>query len=154
MLPIFLYTIFLPAIWRIIPITAITALKVAVESSCARPLASPSRYERHNIHPVILVPMLAPMMIPIAWLTFIIPELTKPTTITVVADELWITAVTPVPRRIPFRGLLDNFHRIISSLLPATFLSPSPIRDIPNKNNATPPRSDMTICNPGIIRPP
>ena len=34
------------------------------------------------------------------------PELTKPTTITDVADEDWITAVTPVPSRIPLIGVL------------------------------------------------
>ena len=41
---------------------------------------------------------------PIACRTFIMPELTKPTAITDVADEDCITAVTPVPRRIPLTG--------------------------------------------------
>ena len=38
-------------------------------------------------HDVIVVPMLAPIIMPTACVSFIIPELTKPTTITVVADE-------------------------------------------------------------------
>ena len=38
-------------------------------------------------HAVTVVPMLAPMMIPIACATFIIPEFTNPTTITVVAED-------------------------------------------------------------------
>ena len=59
---------------------------VAVERSCAIPL-DPSMYDKQRIHPVILVPMFAPMMIPIACATFIIPEFTKPTTITDVADD-------------------------------------------------------------------
>ena len=50
--------------------------------------------------------MLAPMMIPMAWATFIIPEFTNPTTMTVVAEEDWMMAVTAVPRRIPFKGVL------------------------------------------------
>ena len=37
--------------------------------------------------PVMVVPMLAPMMIHTACFRVIIPELTKPTTITVVAEE-------------------------------------------------------------------
>ena len=40
-----------------------------------------------RIDAVILVPILAPMMIPIACFNFIIPELTKPMTITVVAED-------------------------------------------------------------------
>ena len=39
-------------------------------------------------HPVTVVPMLAPMITPIAWVRFMIPAFTNPTTITVVADEL------------------------------------------------------------------
>ena len=39
-------------------------------------------------HPVTVVPIFAPMITPIAWVRFIIPALTKPTTMTVVAEEL------------------------------------------------------------------
>ena len=53
------------------------------------PLIPPS----DNNHPVTVVPMLAPMMTWIACLKFISPEFTNPTTITVVAEELWIIAV-------------------------------------------------------------
>ena len=42
---------------------------------------------RLKIQEVIVVPTLAPMIIPTAWDNFIIPELTKPTTITVVAED-------------------------------------------------------------------
>ena len=45
----------------------------------------------------MVVPMLAPIMIHTACLRVIMPELTKPTTITVVAEEDWITAVMPAP---------------------------------------------------------
>ena len=71
---------------RSVPITATTAEIVAVERMFAIP-PEPLIYERQSIQPVILVPILAPMIIPIACFSFIIPELTKPITITVVAEE-------------------------------------------------------------------
>ena len=43
---------------------------------------------RLNIHAVTVVPIFAPIITPIDCLRDIIPEFTKPTTITVVADEL------------------------------------------------------------------
>ena len=48
----------------------------------------PSMPERLRIHAVTVVPILAPMMTPMDWRSVIKPELTKPTTITVVAEEL------------------------------------------------------------------
>ena len=47
----------------------------------------PSTPARTSIQPVAVVPILAPMIMPIALASFIRPELTKPTTITVVADD-------------------------------------------------------------------
>lgn len=48
------------------------------------------------------------MTMPMACLTCIMPELTKPTTITEVAEEDWMMAVTPVPRSTPLRGLPES----------------------------------------------
>ena len=98
-----------------------------------------------RIHPVMLVPSIAPSTIPMACLTFIIPELTKPTTITDVADEDWMTAVTIVPRRMPFGVFPASLNSIISILLPATFLRESPMTDIPNRNMATPPNNEIIL---------
>ena len=67
---------------------------------------------RLNIQAVMVVPTLAPIIIPIACLSVIIPEFTNPTTITVVADELCIMAVTPAPRRNPFHLLDVSFSKI------------------------------------------
>ena len=150
MSPTFLYVDFLKNILNTIPTIATTAEIVAVERSCAIPL-DPSIYDRHRIHPVILVPILAPMMIPIACATFIIPELTNPTTITVVADDDWMIAVTTVPKRSPLIGVLVSLYNTSSSLFPATLLSPSPIRDIPKRNKATPLNSDRIIVMPLIF---
>ncbi len=83
------------------PIKAKTAEKDVGLSSCINTL-SPSIPERLKIHAVTVVPTLAPIIIPIACLSFIIPEFTKPTTITVVADDDCITAVTAAPsKKIP-----------------------------------------------------
>ena len=43
---------------------------------------------RLSIHAVTVVPIFAPIITPMDCLSVIIPEFTKPTTITVVADEL------------------------------------------------------------------
>ncbi len=86
----------------------------------------------------MLVPIFAPIIIPIACATFIIPAFTKPTTITVVADDDWITAVTAVPNSTPLIGVLVSLYKISSNFSPAAFFNPSPISDIPNRNNATP----------------
>ena len=45
------------------------------------------------------------------------PELTKPTTITEVAEEDWITAVTPVPSRTPFSGVLVSLYLSLIHIL-------------------------------------
>lgn len=71
----------------------------------------------------MVVPMLAPIIMPIACLNFIIPELTKPTTITVVADDDCITAVTPAPKRTAFIGLEVSFSSIFSNFPPDAPLS-------------------------------
>ena len=91
---------------RIAPIAVIALRDSVLSSSSAGD--PPLTLERQMIHPVMLVPITAPMMTAIACRSFIIAEFTKPTTITLVAEEDWITAVTPVPSRIPLSGLLDS----------------------------------------------
>ena len=86
---------------------------------------------RLRIHEVIVVPILAPIIMPTAWFSFIIPELTNPTTITVVAEEDCITAVTTAPSNTA-RDVLDvNFSSIPSSFPPDVLARPSPIMCIP-----------------------
>ena len=94
---------------------------------------------RDSIHEVTVVPMFAPIITPTAWLSFMIPELTKPTTITVVADDDCMAAVTAIPRISPLMRLSVSFSRILSSLLPENLIRPSPITLIPYKNIARPP---------------
>ena len=50
---------------------------------------------------VTVVPILAPMMMPTVCSSFMMPALTKPTHMTVVAAELWISPVTTAPQKDP-----------------------------------------------------
>ena len=84
--PRFFFESFLQNIRRIMPIKANTAENDEGLSSFII-ILSPSIPERLKIQDVIVVPTFAPIMMPIACLSFIIPEFTKPTTITVVADD-------------------------------------------------------------------
>ena len=120
------------------PISASIGEKEVGFNSCIKKL-SLSIPVRLSIQEVTVVPIFAPMMTPTACSNFIIPELTNPTTITVVAEDDWITAVTPHPRSTALMGLEVSFSRIRSSFPPETFARPSPIAFIPYKNSANPP---------------
>jgi hypothetical protein len=67
---------------------------------------------------------------------------------TVVADDDWIIAVTAAPSNTPFIGVLVSLYNISSNFSPAAFLRPSPISDIPNRNNATPLSNDKIDVMP------
>ena len=75
--------------------------------------------KRRIIWAVTVVPTLAPSTTPMDWRSVSSPEPTRPEVSTMVAVELWITAVTSSPKRKPMMGVL------------VTFSSPSPIRRIP-----------------------
>ena len=98
---------FLEIIRSKMPMTATTPVRVEVDSRATQP-EPPSRADRQMIHPVTLVPKMAPMTMPMACLTCIMPEFTKPTTITEVAEEDWMMAVTPVPSSTPLMGLPES----------------------------------------------
>ena len=69
--------------------------------------------------PVMVVPILAPIITQTAWFKVMSPELTKPTTITVVAEEDWISAVITAPTRTPKKRLEVRRSKICFILLPA-----------------------------------
>ena len=81
--------------------------------------------------PVMVVPILAPIITHTALVKDINPELTKPTTITVVADEDWIIAVTKAPTKTPKIRFDVNFSRIVFILFPAASSNPLDIIFIP-----------------------
>ena len=70
---------------------------------------------------VIVVPMLAPKITEIACGRLISPALTKPITITVVAELLCNTAVTSAPASAPIIGFLVRNPRIFFIRSPAAF---------------------------------
>ena len=98
----------------------------------------PSMPVSDRIQLVTVVPMFAPMITPAAWLSFMMPELTKPTTMTVVAEDDWMTAVTAAPSSTALRVLLVSFSRMVSSLPPDMRVRPSPMMCMPYRNSARP----------------
>ena len=128
--PILCFFSFLENIRKTIPINASNGENVVGLKRLTRRL-SLSSPDRLRIQDVAVVPMFAPIIIYTACLSFIMPEFTNPTTITVVAEEDWIAAVTPAPSRTAIIGLAVNFSRILSSLPPESFSRLSPKRFIP-----------------------
>ena len=90
------------------------------------------------------------MMTPMACVSVSKPALTKLTTITVVADEDWITVVIPKPVITPLRGLEVMAERNPRSLSPAAFCSPELIKFIPYRNIPNAP-SSVNTCNIPIM---
>ena len=80
---------------------------------------------------VTVVPMLAPMMTPMACVRFISPALTKLTTITVVALDDWMSAVTRTPVMTPMKRFLVIAARMARRRSPANFSKPSDMIFIP-----------------------
>ena len=101
-----------------------------------------------TIHAVTVVPMLAPMITPMACVNVSSPALTKLTTITVVADEDCITVVMPRPVSTPLRGFDVMADKKLRSLSPAAFCSPELIRFIPYRNIPNAPNSVKTCSIP------
>ena len=95
------------------------------------------------IHAVTVVPMFAPIMTPILWAKVIKPAFTKLTTITVVALELCISAVTRIPVNTPMTLLRVMEDQMLRRRSPANFSKPSLMIFIPYRNTvrATCPRS-------------
>ncbi len=78
-------------------------------SSQAAPVELMSR--RRMICPVTVVPTFAPMMIPSDWCSVMSPAPTSPEVNTIVAVELWMTAVTRRPQeKADERIVRDLFH--------------------------------------------
>ena len=96
------------------------------------------------MYAVIVVPMFAPMITVVAWNSDISPALTKPTTMTVVAEELWMIAVTAVPMPTPARRLLLVLSNQPRRRLVASFSMLSDNTLNPNKKAPSPASNDTT----------
>ena len=86
-----------------------------------------------------MVPTFAPIIRFMDWLSVMRPEFTKPTTMTVVADELWIAAVTTSPVIMPMNLLSVRLLSMVLRLFPARLLRDWPMTFIPNRNRLRPP---------------
>ena len=80
---------------------------------------------------VSVVPMLEPIMTPGVCAMFIRPELTRPTSMTVTAEDDWTATVMPAPRARLFSGLEVMRLRACSSLPPAIRSRPEDMTCIP-----------------------
>ena len=98
--------------------------------------------ERLKIQAVSVVPMFEPMMTPIVCSSSMIPEFTKPTSMTVNAEEDWIAIVMTQPSVIPFHLLDVIIRSVFSSFPPASFSSCAERIYIPKRKNASPPPSE------------
>ena len=104
---------------------------------------------RRRICAVTVLPTFAPNITGMACATFMIPAFTKPTSMMVVAAELWIIPVTPVPNAhplmspTPFFLLVVTVSRIRSRPEPASFSIDELIWLIPKRKRPTPPSN----CN-------
>ena len=121
---------FLEAIMSMMPIKASRGEKLAGLRSLTNTL-SLSMPARDKIQAVAVVPMLEPMITPMVWLSCMTPELTRPTSMTVTAEEDWMMAVNTAPRRRLFRGLEVMRLSRCSSLPPAIFSRLLDMRSIP-----------------------
>ena len=90
---------------------------------------------------VTVVPILAPMTMDTACFRFSTPAPIRATVRTMVAVELWITAVTSAPVRTPITTFPVTFSSTRFSAAPELFFRPSPISSMPYRNRASPPRS-------------
>lgn len=90
---------------------------------------------------VAVVPIFAPIITPIDCTKLSSPAFTKLTTITVVADDDCMSAVTKSPVSTPVTRFLVIADKIERNLFPASFCNPSLIIFIPYRNRPKEPTS-------------
>ena len=93
------------------------------------------------IQAVTVVPMLAPMITPMDWDKVSRPAFTKLTTMTVVAEEDWMSAVMSTPVSTPVTRLVVIAVKILRRRSPANFCNPSLMIFIPYRKSAKEPSS-------------
>ena len=100
--------------------------------------------ERLRIHAVTVVPMFDPMMTPTDWPSSMMPEFTRPTSMTVIAEEDWIAIVMPMPSKRLLKRLEVMERSTRSSRPPTIFSRLVDSRCMPYRKNARPPNSVIT----------
>ncbi len=79
----------------------------------------------------MVVPMLAPKIVPTACVNVIRPALTKPTSITVVVLLLCTSIVVTIPVKTAISGLVVRNSKILRKRAPAACCIPEAIKVIP-----------------------
>ena len=80
------------------------------------------------------------------------PELTRPTQMTTVPADDWMTPVMRVPKITPLMVEEVSFCRTPCILPPASFSKPAPMIDMPYRNSAIPPnREVMCVISISIL---
>ncbi len=115
----------------IMPTIMARGARVEGWKNCRMEVPEASRSRRRMICPVMVVPTLAPTIMPTDWCREMIPAPTRPEVITMVAVDDWITAVINRPRRNAFTGVLVAFSRAFFSVPEELSLRPSPMMRIP-----------------------
>ena len=116
---------FLATIKRMIPIRAKISEKHEGFKSFKKILSPLSMPASDRIQAVRVVPISEPKITPTVWGRFMMPELTKPTSMTVIAEEDWMAIVIIAPTVRPLNLLSVALLRSFSSLPPAVFLRDS-----------------------------
>ena len=124
------------------PINATTGAKVLGWISVSQRL-SPEISAMRISWPVTVVPMFAPIMTPTDCVRVMMPEFTRPTQITTVPAEDWMTPVMRVPKITPLSVEEVSFCSTPCILPPASFSRPAPIMDMPYRNSAIPPNREV-----------
>ena len=93
-----------------------------------------------STHAVSVVPMFEPKSTPIVCESSISPEFTRPTSITVVADEDCMAIVIPAPRTRHFTGFDVIALSVFSSRPPAILSRPDDMTCIPYRKKVSPPK--------------
>ena len=143
--PTVLFLFFFENITMTIPATASMAERFVGFIRFIRKLSDCPTLASLSICAVMVVPILAPMMIPTAPRSFSSPALTRPMTITVVAVEDCTAAVTSAPNRILVKILPDTVASIFSISPPAAFSRPELSVFIPYMNMASPPSATKML---------
>jgi hypothetical protein len=111
----------------------------------AKALTFTLKPRRATIHAVNVVPMLAPMITPMAWVRVIRFAETKLTTITVLAELDWTTTVMINPVTTAMNRLDVRWPSKLLSLEPATFWRASDMIFMPKRNTPNAPRSRSSM---------
>ena len=143
MVPAPLVRLFLADMVMMMPASAATGEKTSGLSSFSQTL-SPSMPDRERIQAVRVVPTLEPMMTPTVCPSSMMPEFTRPTSITVMAEEDWMAMVMPAPSSRLLKRLSVIRFSSCSRRPPASFSRLEDMVDIPKRKNASPPHRVIT----------